>query len=316
LKIVFCGNPEFALPTLERVLAGPHEVAAVVTSPDQPQGRGRKLAPMPVKRVALERGLRVLSPLKLRDPEFLETLREIAPDALVVVAFRILPREMFALPKWGALNVHPSLLPKGRGPAPIQWTLLRGETETGVTIIRLTETIDGGGMLAQVRTPIAESESFGALHDRLADIGAALLADTLNRLQAGEQIRPIEQDETLVTTARKLKPADYELSFQLPAHDVLNRVRAFSPLPGAVARAGEFSLKVIEAALSAESLSLTPGQVLHNQAGMWIGTADHAIQLNVVKPAGKNAMSAADYLRGRPVLPEKFENLHNGEIDR
>ncbi|MBK6766010.1 MAG: methionyl-tRNA formyltransferase [bacterium] len=316
MRIVFCGNPEFALPTFERLLASHHEVAAVVTSPDQPKGRGRKLAPMPVKRAALEQRVPVLSPMKLRDPEFLSELINIAPDALVVVAFRILPREMFALPKWGALNVHPSLLPKGRGPAPIQWTLLRGETETGVTIIRLTETIDGGGMLAQERTAIGESENFGALHDRLALLGAHMLVTTLDRLDSGTPMIPLEQDESHVTTARKLKPADYDLSFSGSARSILSQIRAFSPAPGAVARAGDFSIKLLEAGAATEELSLSPGQIKQNQTCIWVGTADKPIQLKVVKPAGKNAMPVADYLRGRQEIPEFFDNLHSGVTDR
>lgn len=307
MRIVFCGNPEFALPTLNALLGSSHQVAAVVTSPDQPQGRGRKLAPMPVKALALERGLRVLSPAKLKDPEFLEVLREINPDALVVVAFRILPREMFALPKWGSLNVHPSLLPKGRGPAPIQWTLLRGETETGVTIIRLTEEIDGGGMLAQEQTPIQPSENFGALRDRLSELGAKMLVRTLDRLDSGESLPPIQQDESQVTTARKLKPEDYILDFQLPAAEILNRIRAFAPAPGAVARANEYSLKILQAEFAASELALLPGQVQQSQDSILVGTADRPLSLKSVKPAGKNAMQVADYLRGRPTLPGRFE---------
>jgi len=306
LRVVFCGNPEFALPTLSALLNSEHEVAAVVTSPDQPQGRGRKLAPMPVKEFALDKRLPVLSPLKLRDPEFLGILEALRPDALVVVAFRILPREMFALPKFGALNVHPSLLPKGRGPAPIQWTLIRGETETGVTIIRLTEQIDGGGMLAQERTDISPHENFGALHDRLADVGARLLVGVLSRLDLGESITPIVQDESHVTAAPKLKTPDFELDWRLSAKDLVNRIRAFSPSPGAVARAGEFSIKVLAALPQPES-RLTCGQVVVNQDSLLVGTGDLPISFKMVKPAGKKEMAIADYLRGRPTLPGQFD---------
>ncbi len=306
MRVVFCGNPEFALPTLEALLASRHDVVAVVTSPDQPQGRGRKLAPMPVKSFAEQRALPVLSPAKLKDADFLESLRELRPDALVVVAFRILPREMFSLPRWGALNVHPSLLPKFRGPAPIQWTLLSGESETGVTIIRLTEEIDGGGMLAQLRTPILPSDNFGALHDRLASIGASMLVEVLDKLDAGEAVEPLIQDNALATPARKLKSEDYVLDFRLPAQVVINRIRALSPSPGAVAQYGEFSVKVLDAVADGEASPMQPGQVKHNQVAIWVGTADTPVQLNIVKPAGKREMSVADYLRGRPQLPDCF----------
>ncbi|MCB9391943.1 MAG: methionyl-tRNA formyltransferase [Calditrichaeota bacterium] len=305
--MVFCGNPEFALPTLQALLASSHEVAAVVTSPDQPQGRGRKLAAMPVKAFAEERGVRVLSPAKLRDESFLAELKLLAPDALVVVAFRILPRSMFALPKWGSLNVHPSLLPKCRGPAPIQWTLLRGESETGVTIIRLTEEIDGGGMLAQERVEIGDTENFGSLHDRLALRGAEMLVGVLDQLESAKSVTPIPQDESLVTPAPKLTSEDFVLDFRLPSAVILNRIRAFSPLPGAVARAEGFSLKVLGAEYAGDGLSLSAGQIQWTQDHMYVGTADHAVSLKSVKPAGKREMSIADFLRGRPQLPIQFD---------
>ncbi|MCB1059061.1 MAG: methionyl-tRNA formyltransferase [Calditrichaeota bacterium] len=307
MRVVFCGNPDFALPTLRALLESPHEVVAVVTSPDQPQGRGRKLAPMPVKAFAVDNRLTVMSPERLDDPEFLSELAALRADVLVVVAFRILPRELFAMPKWGALNVHPSLLPKCRGPAPIQWTLLRGETETGVTIIRLTEEIDGGGMLAQTRLPILPDEDFGALHDRLSDVGAAMIVETLYRLEAGEKIHPIEQDESQVTKAGKLKPADYVLDFSKPSAEILNRVRAFSPTPGAVAKSGEFSIKILKAGTSTSTLTLQPGQVKQNQDSIFVGTADTPLSLNEVKPAGRRAMAVAEFLRGRPTLPDRFD---------
>ena len=307
MRVVFCGNPEFALPTLKALLTGVHEVVAVVTSPDRPQGRGRRLAPMPVKEFALASRVPVLSPLKLRDIGFLDDLRRLNIDALVVVAFRILPREMFSLPKWGALNVHPSLLPKCRGPAPIQWTLLRGETETGVTIIRLTEEIDGGGMLAQERTDIAPTENFGELHDRLSEVGAKMLVEVLDRLENGDAIQPIPQEESQVTTAPKLKTEDYILDFQLPASELMNRIRAYSPVPGAVAKAGEYAVKILSAEVSRDSVCLQPAQVQLFQDSIIVGTADQPISLKSVKPAGKKVMDVAEYLRGRPTLPDRFE---------
>lgn len=307
MRVVFCGNPEFALPTLKALLTGVHEVVAVVTSPDRPQGRGRRLAPMPVKEFALASRVPVLSPLKLRDIGFLDDLRRLNIDALVVVAFRILPREMFSLPKWGALNVHPSLLPKCRGPAPIQWTLLRGETETGVTIIRLTEEIDGGGMLAQEQTDIAPTENFGELHDRLSEVGAKMLVEVLDRLENGDAIQPIPQEESQVTTAPKLKTDDYILDFQLPANQLVNRIRAFSPAPGAVAKSGDFAMKVLKAEISHETVCLQPAQVQLFQDSIIVGTADYPLSLKSVKPAGKKVMDVAEYLRGRPTLPDRFE---------
>ncbi|MBL0060081.1 MAG: methionyl-tRNA formyltransferase [bacterium] len=295
------------MPTLKALLASEHDVVAVVTSPDQPQGRGRKLTPMPVKEFALANRLPVLSPPKLKDSEFLSQLRDLNIDALVVVAFRILPREMFSLPKFGVLNVHPSLLPKCRGPAPIQWTLLRGEAETGVTIIRLTEEIDGGGMLAQERTSISPDENFGKLHDRLSEIGAQMLVKVFSSLGRRDSIQPILQDESQITTARKLKADDYILDFQLSGAELLDRIRAFSPAPGALARSNDFSIKILSAELANSSVCLQPTQVLQLQDSIIVGTADRPLSLKSVKPAGKREMAVAEYLRGRPTLPDRFE---------
>lgn len=307
MRVAFCGNPAFALPTLEALLQSAHEVVAVISSPDRPQGRGRKLAPMPVKKFALEKDLPVLTPQKLRDPDFLLELTGLNLDALIVVAFRILPHEMFTLPRWGALNVHPSLLPKGRGPAPIQWTLLRGETETGVSIIRLTEEIDGGGILDQRRTPVQSHENFGDLHERLARMGAGMLVEVLDALESGISLQPVMQDESQVTTARKLKPEDYLLNFNLPATDLLNRIRAFAPFPGAIAKAGQFSLKILSAQIDSEASPIPAAQLKLFHDSISIGTADHPLSLKYVKPSGGKAMPVAEYLRGRPQLPERFD---------
>lgn len=311
MRIVFCGNPEFALPALKSLLASSHEVVAVVTSPDAPQGRGRKLAPMPVKEFSDAQGLLTLTPAKLKDSAFLERIRGLNPDALVVAAFRILPTELLAIPKFGALNIHPSLLPKGRGPAPIQWTLLRGETETGVTVIRLTEEIDGGGMLAQERTELGPNEHFGSLHDRLAEIGARMMLDVLDSIESGNMPEPIPQDESQVTKAPKLRAQDYEIDWARPQEEVLYKIRAFSPLPGALARFGESGWKITEAKSSSKNLSLNPGEVVVYSESILVGTGSGPIQLIRVRPAGKKEMAVADFLRGRPDLPAKFESKQN-----
>jgi methionyl-tRNA formyltransferase len=308
VRVVFCGNPEFALPSLEALLAGPHEVAAVVTSPDKPQGRGREVQPMPVKQRALTAGVRVLQPESLSDPTFLERLRDLAPEALVVVAFRILPRELLALPRRGCFNVHPSLLPRGRGPAPIRWTLIRGETETGVTIIHLSEVIDGGEILAQERTAVGDDEDFGSLHDRLAQMGARLLMKVLSGVESGVLPRPIVQDESQVTRAPKLKAGDYRIDWTMSARDIHRRIRAFSPQPGAATRMHGRVFKILRAEETAEKIALARGELRKSGDDILLaGTGEGALQLKVVQPEGKRAMTVAEFLRGRPALPQRLE---------
>lgn len=305
MKIVFCGNPDFAQFTFDALLSSSHEVVAVVCSPDKPRGRGRKEQALPVKARALAAGIPVLQPASLKDGEFLQTVRALRPDALVVVAFRILPRELFALPRYGSFNVHPSLLPRYRGPAPLRWTLLNGDTEGGVSIIQLTEQIDGGGILAQERAAISSDENYGDLHDRYGTLGAAMLVRVLNQIEAGERLSPLVQDETKVTKAPKLFAADFQLNWLQPRAAILNRIRALAPHPGASTVSGDFTLKLLRAAPSTVPIEF-PGVLVKIDDELHVGTADGAIQLKEVKPAGKRAMSVADFLRGRPQLPQRF----------
>jgi methionyl-tRNA formyltransferase len=307
LRVIFCANPSFALPSLRALLASRHRVAAVVTSPDKPQGRGRKLAALPVKIAALEHGLPVWQPENLRQGDFLNQIRGLAPDALVVVAFRILPRELFALPRYGAFNVHPSLLPRGRGPAPLRWTLLRGETETGVSIIQLSEQVDGGGILRQEKTAVLPDENYGSLHDRLSQLGAELLISVLDAFDDGQPPAPLDQDENLVTRAPKLRAVDFIINFQRSAQEICCQIRALSPEPGAVAVSTESRLKILAAQEVRVPAQLVPGQwQLVNRDGLLVGTGHGVIRLDSVQPEGKRPMSAAEFLRGRPKLPERF----------
>lgn len=304
MRVVFCGNPAFALSTLNALIGSPHEVAAVVCSPDKPRGRGRKVQPLPVKERALEAGIPLFQPVSLKDAAFLEEMQKIAPDCLVVVAFRILPRELFAMPRLGSFNVHPSLLPRGRGPAPIRWTLIRGEQETGVTIIHLTEKIDGGDILLQNRVPVEPGEDYGALHNRLSGVGSSMLLQVLDAFQQGNPPPPIAQDESLVTKAPKLTANDFVLDWTLPADDILNRIRAFSPEPGAMTFCNGMRFKILSAIVSNSDERLTAGQLWHEDGRtLRVGTGTGTICLNIVQPEGKKPMAAADFLRGRPKLP-------------
>jgi len=298
MRVVFCGNPDFALPTLNALCASRHEVVAVICSLDKPMGRGLKLAPLPVKRRAEQRRLEVLQPESLKDSGFLQKVAQLQPDVLVVVAFRILPRDLFTLPPQGAINVHPSLLPKGRGPAPIQWTLLRGETETGVTIIRLTERIDAGNILRQERVSITPQDDFGTLHDRLAVLGAKVLVETLDAVESGTQTEPQKQDDSHATTAPKLKPDDFVLQWERPAEELRNQIRAFSPVPGAVTQLDGKRLKIFRAELANEKPLLSPGEVKTSGSEFFIGTQTVPLRILSLQLEGRKRMNAEEFLRG------------------
>ena len=304
MRVVFCGNPDFALPTLNALCASRHEVVAVICSLDKPMGRGLKLAPLPVKRRAEQRRLEVLQPESLKDSGFLQKIARLQPDVLVVVAFRILPRELFMLPLQGAINVHPSLLPKGRGPAPIQWTLLRGETETGVTIIRLTERIDAGNILRQERVSIAPEDDFGILHDRLAVLGAKMLVETLDAAENGTQPAPQKQDDSQVTTAPKLKPEDFVLHWENSAEQLSNQIRALSPVPGAVTQLDGKRLKIFRAEAVTEELRLAPGRVGIRGSQFLIGTNSVPLRVLSLQLEGRNRMNAEEFLRGYRISEE------------
>ncbi|MFH1010876.1 MAG: methionyl-tRNA formyltransferase [bacterium] len=298
MRVVFCGNPDFALPTLDALHASTHKIAAVVCSPDKPMGRGLKFAPLPVKRRAEELDLEVLQPESLKDSGFLQQIARVQPDVLVVVAFRILPRELFTPPPQGAVNVHPSLLPKGRGPAPIHWTLLRGETETGVTIIRLTERIDAGNILRQERVSITPEDDFGSLHDRLAALGARMLVETLHAIENGTQAEPQKQDDSWATAAPKLKPEDFVLHWEKPALELRNQIRAFSPVPGAVTQLDGKRLKIFRVEVVAGDTWLSSGEVKTSGSEFFIGTGTVPLRILSLQLEGRKRMSAEEFLRG------------------
>ncbi len=308
MRVVFCGNPDFALPTLQALHGSRHEIAAVVCSPDKPRGRGKKLGSPPVKNKAVQLGLDILQPESLKDSGFLQTIKTMKPDALVVVAFRILPRALFTLPLQGALNVHPSLLPKARGAAPIQWTLLRGETETGVTIIRLTEHIDAGNVLRQERILISPEDDFGTLHNSLAELGARLLVETLDAVENGTQQAPLKQDDAQATTAPKLKPEDFVLHWEQNAEELLNRIRAFSPVPGAVSRIEGKRMKIFRAEIAANESEFLPGELRSSNGELFVGTGSVPLRILELQFEGRKKMYVEEFLRGyRFSDGEKFE---------
>ena len=299
LRVVFMGSPAFAVPSLLRLLADGQEVAYVVTQPDRPAGRGRDLRPPPVKVAAEARDLPCLQPEKLKDLGTRAALAAARPDVIVVVAFgQFLPRAVRELPPLGCINVHASLLPKYRGAAPINWALIAGEAETGVTIMRVEAAMDAGPILLQRRVLIASRDNAGTLHDRLAELGAAALMDALGLLANGEAVWT-PQDEAQATWAPKLRDEDCRLDLAGEPTGLVNRVRGLTPAPGAyVSLPDGRRLKVLEMRMRPEA---GPAGVVLDVAeeALVVGTGTGAVALVELQPEGKRRMGGAEFARGQ-----------------
>lgn len=299
LKLVFCGTPEFAVPTLEAVLAAGHEVPLVVTQPDKAVGRKAEMQAPPVKRIAEARGIRVVQPEKIKqNDEFRAQLEAIRPDAIVVVAYgRIIPKWMLDLPPLGNINLHGSLLPKYRGAAPIQWAIANGETSTGVTTMRIDEGLDTGPMLLAEVQWIAPEETAVDVFECLADVGAKLMVKTLHGLEC-DTLTPVEQNHTEATHAPILKREDGLIDFCRTARNIYNRWRGFQPWPGAYTtlRGKKF---IVHAMKLAQGGAAARGELVIDSGRMFAGCGEGgAIELLEVQAEGKRRMSAAEFLRG------------------
>ena len=299
MKIVFMGTPDFAAVSLKKLLSSGHEVMGVVTIPDKARGRGQKLAPSAVKRLALEQGLEILQPLRLKDPGFLQQLQNYRADVFVVVAFRILPREVFSIPPQGTLNLHASLLPKYRGAAPINWALINGDSVTGVTTMRIDAKVDTGNILLQEKQQITPEMDAGTLHDLLAEKGAALMLKTLDLLESGE-IAARVQDESQVTKAPKISKETARLNFDRPAAEVHNLIRGLSPYPAAFCYHQNKQLKVFRSMVSpAKQTRFEPGTVCDIAADYFeVACATDNIRIFELQIAGKKRMAVRDFLNG------------------
>lgn len=307
MKLVFMGTPEFAVPSLDAVLAA-GDVAAVVTRPDKPRGRGLRVLPPPVAVAAAQYGLDVLQPAALRDPEFVGRLRDIEPDLIIVVAFgRIIPGEVLAVAPRGGINLHPSLLPRYRGAAPIARAIAAGDTETGVTVLHLSEELDAGDIILQRTVPIAPEDTTATLEPRLAREGAALLAEAVRLLETGSACRQ-PQDPSRVTLAPKLTVEEAAIRWSDPPQTIVNLVRALDPWPVAYTLRDGGLLKVWRAVavdpIEPSSLRAAPGTVITaGRDGFVVAAGAGAVNLLEVQPASGRRMAAADYLRGHPLVP-------------
>jgi methionyl-tRNA formyltransferase len=302
--IVFMGTPQIAAVTLEQLIQGPDTVAGVVTQPDRPAGRGQKSIPSPVRRVAESHGIPVVAPEKIRAPEFLKTLMGWRPEIFVVVAYgRILPKTILDLAPYGCLNVHYSLLPKYRGAAPAAWTIINGESITGVTTMKLVEKMDAGPIYLQEATEVASGETTGSLQAKLTPIGARLLRETLRRLQEG-LLMPQEQDESAATFAPILKKEDGLIQWDQPAMMIERRVRGFEPWPGTYSHIGEKLLKIHRVNVVAADTKGSPGEVMRADAGgLWVATSSGFLGLEEVQLENRKRLSGVEFLRGARIKP-------------
>jgi methionyl-tRNA formyltransferase len=302
--IVFMGTPQIAAVTLEQLIQGPDPIAGVVTQPDRPAGRGQRSIPSPVRRVAESRGIPVVAPEKIRDPELLKTLKGWNPEIIVVVAYgRILPKTILDLAPYGCLNVHYSLLPKYRGAAPAAWTIINGESAAGVTTMKLVEKMDAGPIYLQEATAVAPDETTGSLQAKLTPIGARLLLETLRRLKAGSLI-PEEQDQSAVTFAPILKKEDGLIDWAQPAMMIERRVRGFDPWPGAYSHIGGKLLKIHRARVVLADTKGSPGEVMRaDPGGLWVATSSGLLGLEEVQLENRKRLSVVEFLRGARIKP-------------
>lgn len=303
LRTIFLGTPEFAIPSL-RALVGAADVAAVVTQPDKPRGRGRQVEAPPVAREAAALGLPLLQPPRLRAPEVIEQLRALRPDVLVIAAYgKIVPRELLELPPLGPVNVHPSLLPKYRGASPIESVILHGETETGVTIMYLAMELDAGDVILQRRVPIEPDDTARTLEAKLARVGAEALVEALRLIAEGRAPR-IPQDASQSTYAGKLEKEHGRIDWSRSAADLVNLIRAMDPWPSAFTYHRGRLLKVWRAAAHPE-LNGAPGTVLAVRPGegIVVGTGEGALRLLEVQPEGGRRMTADEFARGARLTP-------------
>ena len=308
LRIVFFGTPDFAVESLRRLVEGGYNIVGVVTMPDKEAGRGHKLLQSPVKQYALQHGLRLLQPERLKNPQFVEELRSLQADLQIVIAFRMLPEVVWNMPPLGTFNLHASLLPKYRGAAPINWAVINGETETGVTTFFLKHEIDTGDIIQQRKIAIADDDNVGDVHDRLMMIGADMVIETVDAIIAGN-VKPIAQEElcnagTEATPAPKIFKETCKIDWNRPMRQVRNLVRGLSPYPAAWTEIADtadtiHTAKIFAAAFTDLPLQdHKPGEMWAENGHLYAACTDGIIEITQLQLAGKKRMPAADFLRG------------------
>lgn len=305
MNVIFMGTPEFAVPTLRRLYESGYKISLVVTQPDKPSGRGKKLKKSEVKEAAEELNLPVFQPDKIKKQENIEVLRQLSPDVIVVVAYgQILNKEILGLPKYGCINVHASLLPKLRGAAPLNWAIINGETHAGVTTMKMDVGLDTGDMLLKSEVEIDEDLNVGELHDILMYKGADLLIETLNKLEKNE-IVPQKQDDSLSSYAPMFNNENRKINWNNNARNIHNLIRGLSPWPTAYFTIDDKSVKVYESTYAVEKINYEPGCVIKaDKDGIYVAASDGVVILKEIQMPGKNKMTVESYLRGNK-FPEK-----------
>lgn len=307
MKLVFMGTPQFAVPSLKKLIQGGYDIAAVVTQPDRKSGRGHKVVPPPVKIAAEENNIPVLQFEKIKSPEGVEALKTLAPDMIVTAAFgQILSKKILGIPPLGCLNVHASLLPKYRGAAPIQWAIINGEAQSGVTIMYMNEGLDTGDMIASSAVDIGANMTGGELYESLAVLGAELLIETITNIQNGKSTR-IRQDEAQASYFPPLSKELAEIDWTKSAHDIHNLICALNPIMGGIAHMGDDTIKIWRTSI--ETGRAKPGSLVFADAknGLVVGTGDGLLRIEDMQAPGGKRMLPREYLRGKKLPGSRFE---------
>lgn len=305
LKVIYMGTPEFAVPSLETLIENGVNVVAVITAPDKPQGRGQKITVSPVKECALQHNIPVLQPTNLKSAEFLEELKRLQADLQVVVAFRMLPEAVWAMPRLGTINLHASLLPQYRGAAPINWAIINGEKETGVTTFFLRQDIDTGSIILQEKEPISTDDDAGTLYERLMHKGANLVLRTVEAISAGNYTTT-PQPDVGIKHAPKIFRETCEIRWDHPGEDIRNFVRGLSPYPGAWTIIDGRMFKVFKVSLAQVNDALkNPGEwITDNKNYLYVKSRDGWLSIDTLQPEGKKKMSIEEYFRGNKLSPK------------
>lgn len=307
MKVVFFGTPEFAARTLKKVLLSRHEIAGVVCGPDRRKGRGRKVVLPEVKQVALEKRLIIFQPEDLKDEEFLRELGGLNADFFCVVAFRILPEEVFAMPVKGCVNLHASLLPKYRGAAPINWAIINGETETGLTTFFIRKKVDTGEIIMQRKIAIEPDETFGELHDRMADLGGDLLVETMDKIEHGDFKTSVQKNSD-ATKAPKIYPELGKIDWAKSSSEIHNLVRGLSPKPAAYTFHNRAKIAILKTRIADYGEKAGPGEIVFvdGKSGLVVGCGEGALEILQIKPESRKDMSGAEFVRGQRIRKGVF----------
>jgi len=306
LNIVLMGSPDFGIPSFRAILNSGHKVKAIVTVPDKPKGRGLSLHQSDVKIFALENNIKVFQPESLKDETFINDLRYLEPDLFIIIAFRILPREVFSIPRFGSINLHGSLLPKYRGAAPINWAIINGEKETGITTFFLSDKVDTGKIILQEKIPINIDDTFGDIYYRLSEMGSDLILKTIDIIVSNNFI-PEVQDDTFVTKAPKIYRDDCKINWSLSSLEIHNFIRGLSPHPAAFTSLNNQAIKIYKSAITEIHSNDTSGKIIIDGKKLLVNTKDNFIEILKLQPQGKKVLSSIDFING-------IKNLNSSEL--